>query len=680
MLPVYRYSRWDGSQQVFPLHPEDLMEQVSEHLLAHGDFPSALRSLLQRGIRGPGDTRLPGLQELLQRIRQRRQEVLDRYDLSSLLENLRRELEEVVRQEREGLERRLEDLRRALEERRAQGQDTHLEEDLLRRMEGRAQQARPFLDHLPPDPTGRLQALKNYEFLDPGARQRFQDLLHRLQQRLLERYLRDLAQKMGALGPQERGALKRLLQDLNRLLEERAQGQRPDYQAFRERWKDLLGPDAPSTLDALVEHLQRQRARMESLLESLTPEQKRELEALLRSALDDPDLQQELARLARLLEQVHPMGSLRRSYPFRGKEPLDLDIALEVIEGLQRLDEAERQIRRAQHTGNPEEVDPTLLADALGEESALQMEHLRQVTRVLEEAGYIRTVANRFELTPKGIRRIGQKALHEVFACIRKGPTGQHPVRERGAWGEREEQTHPYRFGDPFDLHLQRTLFNALCREGAGRPVRLRPEDFEVYDSQHLTQTATVLMLDLSLSMAMRGNFLAAKRVALALDNLIRTQFPRDILFIVGFSTYAREVPPEKLPYLTWDEFDPYTNIQHGLILAQRLLSRVRTGSKQIIMVSDGEPTAHIEGGQLFLQYPPSPRTIRETLREVRRCTAQGITINVFMLDRNSYLVEFVDQMTRINRGRVFYTSAERLGQYVLLDYTQNRRRARRLG
>ena len=328
MLPIYRYTRWDGSQQVFPLDAEDLMDQVSEQLLAHGDFASALRSLLQRGIRGQGDSRIPGLQELLQRIRQRRQEVLDRYDLSSILEDLRQALEEVVRQEREGLERRLEDLRRALEEQRARGQDTRLEEDLLRRMEERARRARDFLDCLPPDPAGRLQALKDYEFLDPGARQRFQDLLLRLQRRFLERFLQDLARQMGSLGPQERDALRRMVQDLNRLLEERAQGRQPDYPAFRERWKDLLGPDAPATLDALVEDLQRQRARMESLLESLTPEQRQELEALLQSALDDPALREELARLARNLEQVHPLGALRRSYPFRGREPLDLDTAL----------------------------------------------------------------------------------------------------------------------------------------------------------------------------------------------------------------------------------------------------------------------------------------------------------------------------------------------------------------
>ncbi|MDP7619462.1 MAG: VWA domain-containing protein, partial [Dehalococcoidia bacterium] len=173
----------------------------------------------------------------------------------------------------------------------------------------------------------------------------------------------------------------------------------------------------------------------------------------------------------------------------------------------------------------------------------------------------------------------------------------------------------------------------------------------------------------------MRGNFLAAKKVALALDNLIRTQFQRDRLYIVGFSTYAREMKAEKLAYLSWDEFDPYTNIQHGLALAQKLLMRHKGGTKQIIMISDGEPTAHMENGQLFLQYPPSPRTIRETLKEVRRVTQAGVTINTFMLERNAYLMEFIDDMTRINKGRVFYTTSDQLGEYILVDYLSTRKR-----
>ena len=309
----------------------------------------------------------------------------------------------------------------------------------------------------------------------------------------------------------------------------------------------------------------------------------------------------------------------------------------------------------------------------LGEETYQELEQLRRMTEALEAAGYINRVGGRYELTPKGVRKIGHKALQEIFTLIRKDRLGGHPTTSNGAGGEMLEETQKYQYGDPFNINLQRTLLNSVQR-AAGTPVRISPEDFEVRRTEQSSHVATVLMLDLSLSMAMRGNFQAAKKVALALDNLIRSQFPGDSLHIVGFSTYAREVKAEKLAYLSWDDFDPYTNIQHGLNTARKLLDRTHGCTRQIIMVSDGEPTAHMEAGQLFLQYPPNPRTIRETLKEVKRCTRQDIKINTFMLERSPYLAEFVDQMTRINRGRVFYTSPDKLGEYILVDYLTSRR------
>ena len=322
-----------------------------------------------------------------------------------------------------------------------------------------------------------------------------------------------------------------------------------------------------------------------------------------------------------------------------------------------------------------DEVDPALTRTVLGEDAGRALDQLAGLTDYLERAGYIKQNGQRFELTPKGMRKIGQRALQEIFAYIKMDRAGGHQVDGTGAGVEHADDTKIYEFGDSFAPHLQKTIMNAVLREHAGTPVRMQPEDFEVYRTENLAQSSTVLMLDLSLSMAMRGNFTAAKKVALALDSLIRHRFPRDRLHIIGFSTYAREVKADRLPYLSWDELDPYTNIQHGLALAQKLLSRFKGGTKQIVMISDGEPTAHMEGGQIFLQYPPSPRTIRATLGEVKRCTQQSIVINTFMLDRNSYLVDFIDQLTRINRGRVFYTTPERLGQYILVDYLDSRRR-----
>ncbi|MBI4233900.1 MAG: VWA domain-containing protein, partial [Chloroflexi bacterium] len=601
---LYRYSRWDGSQEVFPIREDDLMEQLSEQLMGQGDISSALRSIAQRGVRGHNGQRLSGVQDIIQRLRQRRQDALDRYNLGSLLDQLREQLEEVLRLERGGVERRLQGLAEKAKELQQQGMGGGVEEELLRRMERLARKSQEFLEQLPKETPSAIRKLREYEFLDPQAKARFDELLQTLQDQVLKANLRELAQQLQHLSQQDVQALKQMLKDLNRMLEERTRGGQPDFQGFMERYRHLLGSNPPTSLEQLVEAMQHQMAQLESLLSSLTPEQRRELQSTLDSAIKDEELLADLARLAANLEYLHPMGALRRDYPFQGDEPITLGQAMELMDALQKMDDLERQLKRTQHGASLEEVDPQLLQEVLGTEASQEMEQLKRLTDLLEEAGYIRRIGNRFELTPRGMRKIGQKALQEIFAYIKRDRTGAHQARQHGAGGERTEDTKLYEFGDPLDLELQRTIVNALFREAPGIPVHLDPRDFEVHRTEQLTQSSTVLMIDLSLSMAMRGNFLAAKKVALALDNLIRTRFPRDNLHIVGFSTYAREVKAERLPYLTWDEFDPYTNIQHGLMLSQRLLARISGGTKQIIMISDGEPTAHLEGGQLFLQYP----------------------------------------------------------------------------
>ena len=306
------------------------------------------------------------------------------------------------------------------------------------------------------------------------------------------------------------------------------------------------------------------------------------------------------------------------------------------------------------------------------------LKQLKDFLEVLEEAGYIRKKGNQWELTPRGVRKIGEKAMGEIYDQLKKSSYGKHPQRDKGQGGERADETKAYEFGDPFHLHLGETIMNGIVREGPQVPVHLEKDDFQVFRSETLTTTATVLMLDLSWSMALRGSFQAAKKVALALQNLIRTQFPKDTLYVLGFSAYARQLKSDELPYVRWDESVLGTNMHHALMLAQKLLARHSAGTKQVIMISDGEPTAHLEHGRSYFAYPPSPITIRETLKEVRRCTQKGIVINTFMLDRNYYLKEFVNQIAKMNKGRVFYTTPERLGQYILVDYVSQKRK--RLG
>jgi uncharacterized protein with von Willebrand factor type A (vWA) domain len=683
MSAYYRYSRWDGSQHAFEIDEEALLEEFSESLLARGDVSAALRSLAQRGIQPKSGDNVKGVQDLLQQLRSQRQDLLSQHDLGSALQDIRRRLDEVLQTERDGIQRRLDEARQnaaAMQEAASRGEtpplDPNMAKSLADRLEEMARRKNETLNALPKDLGGAVRELNSYEFMEPEAQRLFDELKRMLQQEFVDRQFQQVKESLQRSNGGDMAATKEMLKDLNRMLDRYLQGQEAGFDQFMQRWGEAFGDERPQNLEELVSMLQQQAAQMQSLLDSLSPEQRHELQELMESLLQDPELQREMAALLQSLEALSPTGELGRRYPFHGDDPVTLQEALDLMDRLHQMDDLERQLKRSQQGGNLEQIDSDAVRELLGEESFESLEQLKHLTQRLEEAGYIRQVGeNKYELTPRGIRRIGQKALGEIFAYLKRSHTGRHVTRERGHGGEPSDATKQYAFGDQFSLHMQRTIQNAIVRAGTGTPVRLEPRDFEVYQMEDLTQSSTVLMVDLSLSMAMRGNFLAAKKVALALDSLIRTQFNRDNLYIVGFSTYAREMKPERLAYLSWDEFDPYTNIQHGLALSQRLLSRHKGGTKQIIMISDGEPTAHMEGGQLFLQYPPSPRTIRETLREVRRVTQSGITINTFMLERNAYLMEFVDEMTRINKGRVFYTTSEHLGEYILVDYLTSKRR-----
>jgi uncharacterized protein with von Willebrand factor type A (vWA) domain len=271
--------------------------------------------------------------------------------------------------------------------------------------------------------------------------------------------------------------------------------------------------------------------------------------------------------------------------------------------------------------------------------------------------------------------------LDDLFARLSRDAFGGHRIDRAGRGGEREETTKPYEFGDPFHLDIRGTIDNALRRPENAPAIRgasgvgLAAADFEVFRTELLTRTSTVLLVDMSRSMLLRGCFLAAKKVAVALDTLIRTQFPHDDLAVIGFAYYARELRPEALAELTWHGYEYGTNLQHGLMLARRILARHHGGERQIVVITDGEPTAHFENGQVEFSYPPTRRTIQETLREVQRCTRDGITINTFMLERSRALAEFVALITRMNRGRAFYATPERLGEYVLVDFVSRRTR-----
>ncbi|MGE3076610.1 MAG: VWA domain-containing protein [Dehalococcoidia bacterium] len=734
MAQRYRYSMWDGTQEVPALEANDILDNLTDDLMNFGDLQHALRNLLQRGMKNPAGDRMQGLRDLLQQLRQQRRQQLDRFDLSSVFDDLKRQLDEIVDMENNTLDRRLDEAGQPGEQgqqsqqgqqspqgqqggqqpqgqqgqqgqqqrgqqgsqqggQQQEGQEGGQQQggqqqggqqqgggnetpsefaDMLRNIANKKKQ---FLEQLPEDVAGQVKELQNYEFMDPEAQAKFNELLESLKKAMMDTFFKDMYNQIANMSPEDLQRMKDMVKDLNKMLQDKMAGNEPNFDEFMQQYGDLFGDNPPQSLEELIAQMQHQMGQMQSLLDSLPGDMRQQLQDLLGDKIGDSELQQSLNELGQNLEYLYPMRDLRNQYPFRGEEEIDLQSAMNLMDQMQSIDELERQLERTQYGGEIDDIDADKLEELLGPEAKETLDQLKQFLEVLEDAGYIRKKGNQYELTPRGTRKIGQRALVEIYQSLKADSFGKHEVRESGTGGERTDSTKKYEFGDPFFLDIQKTIMNSMHREGPGTPIKLKPDDFEVERTELLTQTATVIMLDLSWSMALRGSFQAAKKVALALNNLISSQYQRDSLYIIGFSAYARELTADQLPYVRWDESVLGTNMHHALMIAQKLLAKHTQGTRQIIMISDGEPTAHLEKGRSYFAYPPSPITIRETLKEVKRCTTKNITINTFMLDRNYYLKEFVNQVARINKGRVFYTTPDKLGEYILVDYVASKRK-----
>jgi len=651
---TFRYSRWDGSQRVDDLDAGDLLDSLSDDLMNYGDLNAALQRLLRWG-----SPNMQGLEQLLKQLREARERELGRYNLDSTVDQLRQEVQDVIDTEREGIERR---------------QNEAATPEARKLMERIAKQRTDQLDRMPEELGGRVKALRDYEFVDDEARQKFEALMQRLQKQMLDQMFQGLKGSIEQMQGQDLSRVRDMVRSLNKMLEDRMEGRTPDFNGFMEKFGDMFPPGINS-LDELLEHLQRQMAQMQSLLQSLSPEAREELRQMMDALLQDDSLRLELARLSGFMQAMMPPSELTERYPFFGEDPLSMGEAMGLMERLQQMDRLESQLERGSF--RPDDVDRSLAQELLGPDARQALDQLRRVTDMLEKAGYVERRGRRLELTPRGMRRIGQSALKDIFDQLKKTRMGQHQLYRGGIGNDASDELKEYEYGDPFLMDLKETLFNSLVREGPQVPVRIGAKDFVVHRTEHVTQASTVLMIDMSRSMFLRGCFLAAKKVAIALDSLIRSQYPRDSLYVVGFSNYAVELKPQTLPQLALNDYVYGTNMQHGFQLARSLLAKHR-GNRQIIMITDGEPTAHLEdNGRAYFAYPPTYKTIQQTLREVRRCTRDRIVINTFMLERGPYLTEFINQMTRINKGRAFFVSPEHLGEYILVDYVSGRQRRR---
>lgn len=497
-----------------------------------------------------------------------------------------------------------------------------------------------FLENLEGSIHSKIAALDGYSFFSITAKDDF-DVI----KKLLEEHVPDNSQydpfltsfrQILSMSPEEMRIYKEMVHELNGLFDRQDNSESVNYDDFYSRFAKTFGSNIPSTLEEFSKKLKQS-------FPDISRYNQMESRRLLLRFTRDRELLHELLRLAEFLGMTHEGFQPKVTVPQR--EEQDSKILVD-----------ESELRRA--------------LIEFGRKTAWEME--QDFRCLLEDSGYLRFNGPNIEVTPRGARKVGDEALREIFSDLRKSGVGEHRSRVTGLGIEQTGETKTFDSGEPFNINIHRSLLNAVLRNGKKVPVELIAQDLAVDLTEHFTRAATVIMIDQSRSMGMFGSFRAAKTVILALESLIRGQFPRDYFRVVGFSDYAVTIEAIDLHKINWNASVSGTNMQHGLQVARRLLSNQRAENKQIIMITDGEPTAHLEKGQAYFSYPPSWRTMDNTLREVLRCTRDGIVINTFMLDYNMYLVDFVDKLTRINRGRAFYTQPNKLGRYLMVDYLRN--------
>jgi uncharacterized protein with von Willebrand factor type A (vWA) domain len=676
-MTSYHYSRWDGTQNPFAPEGDELFNEVADSLFKSGDLEQSLRELLRSGMQSPDGQKMPGLQDLVNRLRRRRNQQLERFDMDSVMEDLRERMRDVVRHERQGAEASVRQAEERMKDVPPELRDQMKSAmDLVRK---RADTAQEKLDNLPPSVAGSVKELSDHDFIDSTARDKFQELLAMLRKQMMSTVAKQAAENLQKMGAPERQELREMMHVMSDLMEHKLRGASEDqlqsqFEQFIDRFGQNFGDNPPQNLDELLDHLQQQLAQAQSLMAGMSQEERQQLMNALAESMDQETLQ-EMARMASMLEQLRPTAELARAYPFMGEESLTLDQAMDLMGQLQQMDMMERSLQQAGRSGDLNSVDAEHLGEMLGEDARKSLDQLGDIAKALEEMGYIQRSGDTWKLTARAVRKLADKALREVFGSLAKSNLGGHRIAESGQGGESTGETKQYEYGETFRPNLGKSLMNAVFRGGPGTPVHFELADFEVDRTEHTVSAATVLLLDQSSSMFNGGRWAAAKKVIMALQSLIQGQFPRDRLYVVGFSDHAEEIQFSDLPELQPNMWLQGTNMHHALMLARRILTRERAGTRQIIMVTDGEPTAHLEGGVPYFNYPPTHRTISLTLEEVKRCTTAGIVINSFMLERTSYLTQFIDYVSRINRGRAFYSSPENLGEYILIDYINNRRK-----
>jgi uncharacterized protein with von Willebrand factor type A (vWA) domain len=658
----YSYREYGGGPD--PLAPpydvRGALDQLGEDVLSGQSPPDALRDLLRRGLAGDRGQRGRGLDDLLKQVRERQREIRDRGRLDGILEQARALLDTAIGQERA---------------------------ELFPDPSDDARMREAELDTLPSDTAQAIRRLADYQWQSGVARETFEKLKDLLRREVLDSQFRGMKQALQG-GP-DSGAMQRvkdMIAALNAMLEADARGDhtQADFDRFMEEYADFF-PDHPRDLEQLVDSLARRIAAAQRLLESLSDEQRSELAGLMSSTLDDAGLAAEMARLADALRARRPeLDALARAgeNPMTGDEPLGLGDATTALAELADLAELESALRQDYPGARLDDVDEEAIRRALGRQAVDDMSALKEIERELERQGYLRYEGGSLELTPKAVRRLGETALRRVFAQLGDGGPGEHEQHDAGQAGDPIGSSRPWEFGDELAIDAGATVRRALLRgsrpAGTATRVRLSPDDFMVAETERRTSAAVCLLVDLSYSMALRGTWAAAKQTALALHALVRSRFPQDAIQVIGFSNYARELRETDLAGLGWDMVQG-TNLHHALVLAGRYLDKHPEQEPVVIVVTDGEPTAHLQrDGRSWFDWPPSRETLELTLAEVDKMTRRGAALNIFMLAEDERLTAFVEDVARRNGGRLLQAIPERLGEYVVQDFLRTRRQSRR--
>ena len=654
-----RYSAYTGGPDPLapPVDLREALEQIGQDVMAGTSPRRALSELLRRGTDS-----MTGADRLAAEANKRRRDLLRRNNLDGTLQQIKKLLDEAVLAERKELARALDDDARF----------------------GELQ-----LDALPPSPAKAVQELSEYDWRSPEARQKYEQIKDLLGREMLDQRFAGMKQALEGATDEDRQRVNEMLDDLNQLLDKHSRGE--DTQQDFENFMDAHGeffPENPQNVDELLDSLAKRAAAAQRFRNSLSPEQRAELDALAQQAFGSPALMESLSRLDAHLQAARPGEDWMGSEQFSGDNPFGMGEGTQALADVAELEQLADQLSQAYPGATMDDVDLDALARQLGDEAAIDARTLAELERALVNQGFLdRGSDGQWRLSPKAMRRLGETALRDVAQQL-SSRHGERDLRRAGAAGELTGATRPWQFGDTEPWNIPRTLTNAvlrragtaMLREPAG-PIRISVDDVEVSETETRTQAAVALLVDTSFSMVMENRWLPMKQTALALNHLVGTRFRSDALQIIAFGRYARTVTAAELTGLE-GVYEQGTNLHHALALAGRHLRRHPNAQPVVLVVTDGEPTAHLEdfdgdgaGSAVFFDYPPHPRPIAHTVRGFDDMARLGAQVTIFRLGNDPGLARFIDQVARRVEGRVVVPDLDGLGAAVVGDYLRSRRR-----